>query len=80
MTNLQVELSLPLLIEPAASDTSPSRSPPERACFIIETERLCKTYGSLRALADVNVQVPPGTIGLLGPERRGPRALSSSAC
>ena len=39
--------------------------------FIIETDRLGKTYGSQRALTDVTVQVPPGTIGLLGPNGAG---------
>jgi ABC-2 type transport system ATP-binding protein len=39
--------------------------------FIIETERLGKTYGAQRALVDVTVQVPPGTIGLLGPNGAG---------
>ena len=72
MTNLQVELHSRFSLNPPASDTSPSRSPAGNGhAFIIETERLCKTYGSLRALADVNVQVPPGTIGLLGPNGAG---------
>ena len=39
--------------------------------FIIETDRLGKTYGAQRALADVSVRVPPGTIGLLGPNGAG---------
>jgi ABC-2 type transport system ATP-binding protein len=39
--------------------------------FIIETERLGKTYGTQRALSDVTVKVPPGTIGLLGPNGAG---------
>jgi ABC-2 type transport system ATP-binding protein len=39
--------------------------------FIIETNRLGKTYGAQRALVDVTVQVPPGTIGLLGPNGAG---------
>jgi ABC-2 type transport system ATP-binding protein len=39
--------------------------------FIIETDRLGKTYGSQRALTDVTVQVPPGTVGLLGPNGAG---------
>jgi ABC-2 type transport system ATP-binding protein len=43
--------------------------------FIIETERLGKTYGSQRALTDVTVQVPPGTIGLLGPNGAGKSTL-----
>jgi ABC-2 type transport system ATP-binding protein len=59
-------------LNPPDPDTSPSRSPAGNGpAFIIETERLSKTYGSLRALADVNVQVPPGTIGLLGPNGAG---------
>ncbi|MBL9187960.1 MAG: ABC transporter ATP-binding protein [Opitutaceae bacterium] len=39
--------------------------------FIIETDRLAKTYGTQRALADVTVRVPSGTIGLLGPNGAG---------
>jgi ABC-2 type transport system ATP-binding protein len=39
--------------------------------FIIEADRLCKVYGTQRALADVDVRVPPGTIGLLGPNGAG---------
>lgn len=39
--------------------------------FIIETHRLSKTYGTQRALADVDIAVPPGTIGLLGPNGAG---------
>jgi ABC-2 type transport system ATP-binding protein len=39
--------------------------------FIIETERLGKTYGAQNALSDVTVKVPPGTIGLLGPNGAG---------
>ncbi|HWA09010.1 MAG TPA: ABC transporter ATP-binding protein [Opitutaceae bacterium] len=39
--------------------------------FIIETDRLGKTYGSQRALADVTLRVPRGTIGLLGPNGAG---------
>ena len=39
--------------------------------FIIETHRLTKTYGTQRALADVDIAVPPGTIGLLGPNGAG---------
>lgn len=38
---------------------------------IIETHRLCKTYGNVHALVDVDVQVPAGTIGLLGPNGAG---------
>ncbi len=39
--------------------------------FIIETQRLSKSFGTVRALADVDVQVPAGTIGLLGPNGAG---------
>jgi ABC-2 type transport system ATP-binding protein len=39
--------------------------------FIIETDRLGKTYGNQTALRDVSVRVPPGTIGLLGPNGAG---------
>ena len=39
--------------------------------IIIEAKGLGKTYGSQRALADVNIAVPPGTIGLLGPNGAG---------
>jgi ABC-2 type transport system ATP-binding protein len=39
--------------------------------FIIETNRLGKTYGTQQALSDVTVEVPPGTIGLLGPNGAG---------
>ena len=38
---------------------------------IIEAKGLGKTYGSQRALADVNISVPPGMIGLLGPNGAG---------
>jgi ABC-2 type transport system ATP-binding protein len=38
---------------------------------IIEAKGLGKNYGSQRALADVNIAVPPGTIGLLGPNGAG---------
>ena len=41
------------------------------ADFIIEADRLGKSYGPQRALADVTVSVPPGTIGLLGPNGAG---------
>jgi ABC-2 type transport system ATP-binding protein len=53
----------------------PSEPPalPERSArdFIIDAQRLCKTYGAHRALDDVSLQVPPGTIGLLGPNGAG---------
>ena len=38
---------------------------------IIETKGLGKTYGSQRALSEVNIAVPPGTVGLLGPNGAG---------
>jgi ABC-2 type transport system ATP-binding protein len=38
---------------------------------IIEARGLGKTFGTQRALADVNIVVPPGTIGLLGPNGAG---------
>jgi len=46
----------------------PSPAPPD---FIIEAVNLSKTFGSHRALAGVNLRVPPGTIGLLGPNGAG---------
>ncbi len=55
-------------------DPNPPPLPlPDRAesAFIIETDRLGKSYGAQRALADVTVRVPPGTIGLLGPNGAG---------
>lgn len=39
--------------------------------FIIEADRLSKTYGAQAALKDVSLQVPAGTIGLLGPNGAG---------
>ncbi len=39
--------------------------------FIIEARGLTKVYGAHRALADVNLQVPAGTVGLLGPNGAG---------
>ncbi|MGH7944589.1 MAG: ABC transporter ATP-binding protein [Opitutaceae bacterium] len=53
---------------PAATQTAP-------AAFIIETNRLGKTYGTQPALNDVSLQVPPGTIGLLGPNGAGKSTL-----
>ena len=50
---------------PAESD----RRPP--ASFIIEAQGLGKTYGTQRALVDVSVRVPPGTVGLLVPNGAG---------
>ena len=56
-------------IEPASI---PPRLPGRaESDFIIESDRLGKTYGTQRALADVTVRVPPGTIGLLGPNGAG---------
>ncbi len=50
----------------------PAPGPAERGGdFIIETEALGKTYGTQRALADVTLRVPRGTIGLLGPNGAG---------
>lgn len=46
-------------------------SPP----LIIETQALCKIYGSQRALDSVNLQVAPGAIGLLGPNGAGKSTL-----
>jgi len=47
--------------------------PPSESAFspIIEAHGLSKTYGTQRALIDVNVTVPTGTIGLLGPNGAG---------
>ena len=54
------------------SESQPPPSPTTRdGDFIIETQGLGKTYGSQRALADVTVRVPRGTIGLLGPNGAG---------
>src|SRR5579871_6878077 len=38
---------------------------------IIEAVSLSKSFGSQRALADVSLRVPAGTIGLLGPNGAG---------
>lgn len=38
---------------------------------IIETQGLSKTYGTMRALDNVTVSIPAGTIGLLGPNGAG---------
>jgi len=51
------------------SPTLPAGRP--AADFIIETDRLGKTYGAHAALADVTLQVPRGTVGLLGPNGAG---------
>ncbi len=59
-------------MQPASTIFSPTPGPGGAVReFIIETERLGKTYGTQRALADVTVKVPPGTIGLLGPNGAG---------
>jgi ABC-2 type transport system ATP-binding protein len=59
---------------PSADRSSPP-APAGDAGFIIETEQLGKTYGTQRALADVSVRVPAGTIGLLGPNGAGKSTL-----
>lgn len=56
---------------PAAEIISPAATCRDESAFIIETDRLGKSYGAQRALTDVTVQVPPGTIGLLGPNGAG---------
>jgi ABC-2 type transport system ATP-binding protein len=59
-------------LNPIAADSLPRATPRGADVpFIIESDRLGKTYGSQRALTDVTVQVPPGTIGLLGPNGAG---------
>ena len=35
--------------------------------LIIKTNSLTKTYGQVRALSDVSLDIPPGATGLLGP-------------
>ncbi|MBI4624800.1 MAG: ABC transporter ATP-binding protein [Verrucomicrobia bacterium] len=60
----------------SAADISPPDSPGQTDHrFIVETDRLCKSYGRQQALADVTLQVPPGTIGLLGPNGAGKSTL-----
>ena len=49
-------------------NASPGR--PVDGC-VIEARGLCKSFGGQRALDDVNVRVPRGTIGLLGPNGAG---------
>jgi len=52
---------------------SPPTAPqgrPADGC-VIETVGLCKSFGGQKALDDVNVRVPRGTIGLLGPNGAG---------
>lgn len=57
---MQSSVAAPLPLRPAG-----------RREFVIEADRLGKTYGTQRALADMTVRVPPGTIGLLGPNGAG---------
>jgi ABC-2 type transport system ATP-binding protein len=64
-------LTLSSLNSPAAEISPPAPTHRPAPSFIIETDRLGKTYGTQRALTDVTVQVPPGTIGLLGPNGAG---------
>ena len=51
----------------------PPIAPPGRPAdgCVIEARGLCKSFGGQRALDDVNVRVPRGTIGLLGPNGAG---------
>lgn len=42
---------------------------------ILETNSLCKSYGSFRALDQVDLSLNPGTIGLLGPNGAGKSTL-----
>jgi len=42
---------------------------------VIETEALCKIYGTQRALDGINLCVAPGAIGLLGPNGAGKSTL-----
>ena len=57
-------------LHPADHTSAPPPAEP-RPDFIIEAERLGKTYGAMRALSDVTVRVPRGTVGLLGPNGAG---------
>jgi ABC-2 type transport system ATP-binding protein len=41
------------------------------AAMLFEFENVTKTYGSVTALDDLTVAVPPGAIGLLGPNGSG---------
>ena len=60
---------------PAASPVAASSAAPAPPLSsdspIIETQGLTKIYGTQRALSDVTVRVPRGTIGLLGPNGAG---------
>ena len=56
---------------PAPANLPPVLPGPADGKFIIETEGLGKTYGTQKALMDVNVRVSAGTIGLLGPNGAG---------
>ena len=38
---------------------------------VIETSRLCKSYGALKALDGLDLKLEPGAIGLLGPNGAG---------
>lgn len=58
-------------MNPVATEIPPPATRRPTIPFIIETNRLGKTYGTQPALTDVTVQVPPGTIGLLGPNGAG---------
>ena len=59
-------------MKPPATESSPLPLPAHsKHDIIIEAEHLCKTYGSQRALSDVTLKVPTGTIGLLGPNGAG---------
>ena len=54
-----------------SSSSSTTDSGRDGSAYIIEADRLGKTYGNLQALTNVSVRVPPGTIGLLGPNGAG---------
>jgi ABC-2 type transport system ATP-binding protein len=57
------------------SHSSSTLPAPAAAAPIIEVQALGKTFGSQRALSDVNLAIPPGTIGLLGPNGAGKSTL-----
>jgi ABC-2 type transport system ATP-binding protein len=42
---------------------------------IVETKKITKTYGLVRALSDVSLSIPPGATGLLGPNGAGKSTL-----
>jgi len=54
-----------------ALESPPLRPLEPAGDYIIEARGLCKIYGRQRALSDVTVRVPRGTIGLLGPNGAG---------